>query len=297
VPSLRETAAWLLAPATEDVPRHQAWGAATLRILVGLMWLYNVAWKRPPDFGREAGNGLYKFTSYAVSDPVFAPYSWLVEHLVLPAIVPFGWLVLLAETTLAVLLLTGSYVRLAALLGVSQSLAIGLSVAYAPHEWPWAYWLMIGAHLALLTSSAGRVLAVDAFRDDLQSGRKLALGWGGAAVLVGLISAALSLNDPTAALGSGLHSTNLSLTLGRFNVLGGLALVAVGGLLILSARGSRRLGWLAAGIAIIAGLSLHVQVGFSDPLLGGNATSAAAFFAVGLVAALTSRTGPARPTS
>ncbi len=295
MPKARRIAAWLLAPATEDVPRHQAWGAATLRVLVGLMWLYNVAWKRPPDFGREAGNGLYKFTSYAVSDPVLAPYSWIVEHLVLPAIVPFGWLVLVAETALAVLLLTGCYVRAAALVGVAQSLAIGLSVAYAPHEWPWAYWLMIGAHLALLTSSGGRVLALDAVRSGLRDGQKLALGWGGAAVLVGLLSAALSLDDPTSALGSGLHSTDLSITLGRFNVAGGLVLAAVGGLLIASSRGARTLGWLAAASAAIAGLSLHVQVGFSDPLLGGNATSAAVYFSLGMVAALTTRARPSPP--
>jgi hypothetical protein len=36
-------------------------------VLLGLLWLYNVSWKRPPDFGQDAGNGLYKFTSYDVS--------------------------------------------------------------------------------------------------------------------------------------------------------------------------------------------------------------------------------------
>ena len=88
-------------------------------------------------FGQDAGNGLYKFTSYAVSHPDFLPYSWLVEHVVLKAFTPFGWLVLIAETTLAVLLLTGACMRLAAVTGVAQSVAIGLSVAYAPDEWPW----------------------------------------------------------------------------------------------------------------------------------------------------------------
>ena len=54
-----------------------------------------------------------------------------------------------------------AYVRLAALIGLAQSLAIGLSVAYAPHEWPWAYFLMFGAHLVLVFGVAGRVLGTD----------------------------------------------------------------------------------------------------------------------------------------
>ena len=62
---------WLLAPATDEAPRAHAVGAAAVRILLGLMWLYNVSWKRAPDFGQSADNGLYHFTSYAVSHPVF----------------------------------------------------------------------------------------------------------------------------------------------------------------------------------------------------------------------------------
>lgn len=67
---------------------------AALRILVGLMWLYNVAWKRAPDFGRDAGNGLYGFTKDAADHPVLPPFSWVVEQVVLPNISVFGWGVL-----------------------------------------------------------------------------------------------------------------------------------------------------------------------------------------------------------
>ncbi len=57
---------------------------AVIRIGVGLMWLSNINWKTPPNFGSDNGGGLYKFTQYAVSHPVFPPYTWVVEHLVLP---------------------------------------------------------------------------------------------------------------------------------------------------------------------------------------------------------------------
>ena len=283
-PSPTEAVRWLIAPATDEMPRAQSIGAAALRILVGLMWLYNVSWKRAPDFGEEAGNGLYKFTSYAVSDPVFPPFSWVVEHLVLPNFALFGWGVLAAETALAVLLLTGAWVRLAAAVGLAQSVAIALSVAFAPHEWPWSYWLMIGAHGLLLVSVAGRVLAVDAVRAGGPA-RILGQVWGTLAVIVGLVSVLWSLDDPLAARGPGLRSTDLSISLGEYNLVGGVVLVAAGALLVASARGGLpRLAQLAAVLALLAGLSLHAQLGFTDPVLGGTATSAAFLLAVALVA-------------
>ncbi len=88
---------WLVSPAVDKVPNGHARAAAALRVVLGLMWLYNVSWKRAPDFGQDAGNGLFKLTSYAVSHPVLPPYSWIVEHLVLPHFQVFGWVVLAAR--------------------------------------------------------------------------------------------------------------------------------------------------------------------------------------------------------
>jgi hypothetical protein len=281
---------WLFAPATAEVPHSQAVGAAALRILAGLLWLYNVSWKRAPDFGQDADNGLFKFTSYAVDHPVFPPFSWVVENLVLPNFALFGWGVLAAETALAVLLLTGAWVRIAALVGVVQSVAIALSVAFAPNEWPWSYWLMIGVHGLLLVSSAGRVLAVDAVRDGTASPRLLGQMWGVIAILVGLVSVVLSLDDPLARRGPGLRSTDLSVSLGEYNLVGGLGLVVAGGLVLWSARGAPRWAALiAAAVALLGALSLHVQMGFTDPVLGGTPTSAAFLLAVALIAAVASR--------
>ncbi len=296
----RAGVSWLLAPATEEVPRSHAVAAASLRILLGLLWLYNVAWKRAPDFGQEAGNGLYKFTAYAVSHPVFAPYSWIVENVVLEVFTPFGWMVLFAEATLAVMLLTGAWVRLAAAIGLAQSVAIALSVAFAPHEWPWSYWLMIGAHGLILFSSAGRVLAVDGVRAGLGVRRTLGSVWGVLTILVGLYSVLRSFGDPLASRGPGLRSTDLSLSLGEYNLIGGLVLIVVGATVLMVARGaSARIGQGGAGLAALAGVSLLAQFGFSSPLLGGTPTSAAYFFSVAVVAAAISllpagHSGPTR---
>jgi len=287
---VRAATRWLFAPATGEVPRAQAVAAAALRILVGLMWLYNVSWKTAPDFGEKAGDRLYKFTSYAVSDPVLPPYSWVVEHLVLPNFRPFGWAVLVLETALAVLLLTGAWVRLVAALGAVQSLAIGLTVAAAPEEWPWSYLLMVGVHGLLLFSSAGRVLAVDAVRAGIGRTRTLGRFWGLLTVLMGLFSVALSLGDPLAAKGPAVRVAVLEVSLGEFNLVGGLVLVAAGGLLLLAARpGASWAAWAAAGLAALGALSLHAQLGFTDPLLGGSTTSAAYLFAVALIGTVLAR--------
>lgn len=281
---------WALDPAPADNPRAQSIALTVLRVLLGLMWLYNVSWKRAPDFGKDAGSGLYKFTTYAVDYPVLAPYAWVTDHLILPVFPVFGWVVLIAETALAVMLLTGTLVRLAALIGLAQSLAIGLSVAYAPNEWPWSYFLMVGAHLVLIFAVAGRVLGTDGVRTGDTSARTLGQVWAGVALVAGLVSLARSFGDPFAARGPDLGNSDPSLSLGSYNLIGSLVLVTVGVLLLVGVR--LTVPWAlqaAAAVGLLAGLSLHAQLGFSDPVLGGNPTSAAVFFSLALVAFLVGR--------
>jgi len=232
-----------------------------LRLLAGLLWLYNVSWKRAPDFGQDNDTGLYHFTALAVSDPVFPPYSWVVENLVLPNFTPFGWVVLVAETTLAVLLLSGAFVRLAAALGVAQSAAIGLSVALAPGEWPWAYAMMVGIHVVLLFSAAGRYLSVDALRAGIDDGRRLALTWGALGLVGGIVAVALSLGDPLDASDPSLRTGDFPVGIGTYNLLGGAVLLIVGGLLVGLARSSTP--GIALGAAVVpalAALSLYASV-------------------------------------
>ncbi len=284
---MRDRLQWLIGPAVAIGDRPRDIGLASLRILLGLLWLYNVAWKRAPDFGEEADNGLYHFTAYAVSDPVLPPFSWVVETVVLPNITLFGYGVIVAETALAVLLLTGTAVRAAAALGIAQSGAIALSVAFAPNEWPWSYWLMIGAHVVLLLGTAGRSAAVDAVRAGLRGPRALQTGWGVLALVVGAYSLVLSLDDPLAGTGPGLRNTDISMSLGEYNLLGALVMLTVGGLVLLASRGVARAGQVAAGIAVLGAASLHAQLGFTDPLLGGTPTSAALLLCLAVVALVT----------
>ncbi len=280
---------WLLAPAVDPIPASLARYATVVRIVLGLLWLWNVNWKVPPDFGRANEVGLYKFTEFGVSHPVFPPWAWLTENLVLPNLSLFGWFVIVSETALAVLLLSGAWVRLAALLGVAQSVVIALSVAFAPHEWAWAYLLMIVAHLGLLSTSPGRYLAVDAVRAGLSDGRSLARVAGGVALVAGLYSVLAGVGDPLAAAGPQIGTSSWEVGLGSFNVVGGVVLLVVGLALLAAERLGSRAAWVAVGVALAAAALMRVQAGFADRLLGGGGTSTTLLLTLALVAATRAR--------
>jgi thiosulfate dehydrogenase [quinone] large subunit len=134
---------------------------AIVRMVVAMLWLTNTGWKLPPDFGEVGGGSLYGYTADAVEYPVFDPYSSLVENLILPNFRSFGWLVWITEISLAAFLLVGLGTRFWAVVGAFQAAAIGLSIAQSPDEWPWAYYLMVAAHLSLLATAAGRTWGLD----------------------------------------------------------------------------------------------------------------------------------------
>ena len=134
---------------------------AGIRIAVGIMWLTNTRWKTPTDFGRSGGGGLYGYTKDAVDHPVLRPYSWVVEHVVLPNFTAFAWGVFLLEVSLGAFLILGLATRFWGVVGGVQSLAIGLSVARTPNEWAWSYILMIAANLVLAATAAGRYGGLD----------------------------------------------------------------------------------------------------------------------------------------
>ncbi|WP_211588503.1 TQO small subunit DoxD [Allorhizocola rhizosphaerae] len=129
---------------------------AVVRVGLGFLWLGGAGWKVPPEFA-----DLRHWTGFAVQFPVLPPYTWLVEHVVLPNFAFFGWAVLFLEASLGGFLLVGLGTRFWAVLGMAQTLAIIFSALRAPHEWPWSYFLMFMAHLAVFATAAGRYAGVD----------------------------------------------------------------------------------------------------------------------------------------
>lgn len=128
---------------------------AAVRILFGLLWLTQSSWKSPPF------DTLRYFTEFGVSDPVFAPYAFVVEKVILPNFTLFGWITTITEVSLGAFLLLGLATRFWAVVGMAMTAAITLSIINAPHEWSWAYYMMFAGHAALWATAAGRTAGLD----------------------------------------------------------------------------------------------------------------------------------------
>jgi len=161
-----------------------------VRILVGLLWLANLHWKVPPAFGEDTGGGLYKYSESVTRNSPLAPFTWVTEELILPNFRFFGWVTLVVELLLAMLLLVGYRTRIVALIGAAWSVPILLSVIYYDRadEWSWTYLMMIGLHLLLFATDAGRHLGLDGVleRGDAAARRAL-VSVGSVAAVVGAL--------------------------------------------------------------------------------------------------------------
>lgn len=142
--------------AINEHPRLNPWMLAVFRVIIALLWIENSQWKRPPEF-----SSLRSFTEDAVDHPVFPPFSFIVENVVLPNFALFGWLVLITEAALGAFLLVGLFTRFWAIVAIGQTLAIAMSQLNAPDEWEWAYYLMLAAHIGIFATAAGRSYGLD----------------------------------------------------------------------------------------------------------------------------------------
>jgi len=137
---------------------------AGLRILLGVLWLANLSWKLPPDFGKHDPEGLLYNFERAEQYAVIGPLRDFTREVVIPHFALFGWLVFLAELTAGVLLLLGLWTRVGALIGLIQSITITLLVVRAPNEWVWTYVMFVAIGLVVLVTPSGSRLSLDARR-------------------------------------------------------------------------------------------------------------------------------------
>ncbi|OFE14453.1 hypothetical protein BA895_10900 [Humibacillus sp. DSM 29435] len=279
----RRTGSFLTGVSESD-PRWTARTLTGLRVMLGVLWVTNAGWKTPPDFGANDKVLLYQYVTDGIEHPVLPPFSWLLEHLVRPNLGVFGWGVLLVELSLGALLLSGSFTRLAALLGIGQSMVIGLSVLATPNEWPWSYYLMIALHLVIFVFPAGRHGGADGARAGLTDGVLSTRTWGIVALVLGVwaTASAAADGDVVGGRGAGLGLGD-AISFGGWNVLGGVLLLAIGACLLLCVR-TPVLARVAAGVAGVAALVTLVLDGRDATLLGGNGSTVSVFAALCLVA-------------
>ena len=270
-----------VAERVDDVTR--SWAPDVLRIGAALLWLSNVSWKVPPDFGRSNGGcrGLCAYVGAGIDHPVLPGSAWLFEHVISPNLVLFGWVTILSEALLAAMLLSGRFLRTASLLGIAQSLGILVSVGNADGEWYWSYLLMMLLHVGVLATS-----------DHRRTQPERAMAW--IAIAYGIVVAAAHGGAGFGGDGNGSWSlfgqrNDLPGDFGRNVFPGSIALgaifVALGvGALVahskLSVRARRPGGWVLCAL----GLVLLVTVD-ADGLalgLGSRSTTACVLIAIGL---------------
>jgi uncharacterized membrane protein YphA (DoxX/SURF4 family) len=245
---------------------QQASGLAigAVRIVAGTLWLANVNWKRPTDFGASNGSGLARWVDEGIKHGVFPPFTWALEHLVRPHLTPFGWFTLLAEALLGALLILGWRTRLVALAGAGMSIPIALTVLRAPNEWPWAYYLMVGVHLLLAASNAGEHFGLDGLRRRGEN-RTAWLALGVLGVVAGVAGVIAAASSPfTSKAGSLVGSRAFEVKLFWFNTLGALVCLLIG-VLALAAWMLRRRELALAGSAFAALAALQVLLQWRGP--------------------------------
>lgn len=139
------------------------WPIAGSRILIGILWLFSLRWKLPPDFVPASGRGLMDWLLLEVQHPTFSFYANFVETIVIPNFLLFAWLIFLAELLTGLSLLTGTLTRVGALLGLLMSINLGIGLLEVPGEWPWSYMMMAMWHGTFLITAPGRLVGVDSW--------------------------------------------------------------------------------------------------------------------------------------
>lgn len=137
------------------------WPIAIARSIIGVLWLFSLRWKLPPDFMPTTGRGLMDWLQLEVAHAAFPLYGRLVEQMVLPNFTLFAWLIFLAELAVGLSLLTGTFTRLGALLGLGMALNLGIGLLEVPGEWPWSYAMLALWHGLFWVTDAGQVWGVD----------------------------------------------------------------------------------------------------------------------------------------
>ena len=128
-----------------------------VRGIVGLMWWQQSLWKVPPDF-----EGLRHWTEEIVKNAAFPIQARLIENIVLPNFVPFGYLIYATEVAIGVSLLLGLFVRASSTVGALLIFNIYLGLYRSESEWPWTYAFLVLLMVLFAVERYGRSLGADA---------------------------------------------------------------------------------------------------------------------------------------
>lgn len=144
--------------------RAPLWPLGLARILYGVLWWQQSKWKVPSDdFGRTSGGGLWYWVQQEIQYPTVTAYKEFLVNVMVPHWTFFGWMTLITETFIGVTLILGLFTRLGSFVALGMATNITLGILSVPHEWGWAYAMLIMLAAIFLLTDAGRSFGVDAF--------------------------------------------------------------------------------------------------------------------------------------
>ncbi len=141
--------------------RAPLWPIAVSRILIGVLWLFSLRWKLPPDFAPAAGRGLMDWLQLEVQHAAFAFYGDFVAAVIIPNFTLFAWIIFLSELLVGLSLLTGTLTRLGGAVGALMAVNLGIGLLEVPGEWPWSYVMLALWQGTFAITGAGRMAGMD----------------------------------------------------------------------------------------------------------------------------------------
>jgi hypothetical protein len=149
-------------------------GLVLTRLIIGYLWLNQLGWKIPPQFGCPADFAV----SASLNDRTTGLCDWVglmtiysrlplhaafVENFVAPNLAWMGWFIWLMEAFIGLSLILGLVSRLGALVGLVQAANLFIGLSAVPTEWVWSYALLFTFHLLFFCIPPGRIWGIDAW--------------------------------------------------------------------------------------------------------------------------------------
>jgi thiosulfate dehydrogenase [quinone] large subunit len=150
------------------------YGMVAARLIIGYLWITQIAWKMPPTFGcppnfavstslQQRTSGLCDWTGLMAIYSKVPLHAAFVKNIIIPNISWMGWGIWLMEVIIAGSLILGLFTRLGALIGFVQAVNLYIGLTALPFEWYWTYGMLYTLELIFFFVPPGRTLGIDAW--------------------------------------------------------------------------------------------------------------------------------------
>lgn len=134
-----------------------------IRVALGIFWLLQLTWKPPPGFGCP-NDGFCFWLDQEIQYPVIQLYANMVQSVIRPNAILFGWITTFVEVFIGLLLVFGLLTRLGALVGTGWAINLLIGLANVPHEQGWYYAFLVMLNLVFFAIGSAGQLSVDRWK-------------------------------------------------------------------------------------------------------------------------------------